>query len=92
MARKKGVKMTEEQKAAMRAKRLANKMGKDSAFHAVAMNLKHLSYVELTNAIALAVRYRKEKLGEEELRLIKEKEELELQLNKLKEQDIEMNL
>ena len=92
MARKKGVKMTEEQKAAMRAKRLANKMGKDSAYHSVVTNLKHLSYSELTNAIALALRYRKEKIGEEELRLIKEKEELELKLKNLKKEDTEVNL
>lgn len=84
--------MSEEQKAAMRAKRLANKLGKDSAFLLVATNLKSLSYVELNNAIALAHRYRKEKLGEEELRLIKEKEELEFQLKKLKDADTEVNL
>ncbi|MDL2266060.1 hypothetical protein LJC57_09970 [Parabacteroides sp. OttesenSCG-928-G07] len=92
MARKKGVKMTEEQKAAMRAKRLANKLGKESAFNQVTSNLRHLSFSELNNIIALALRYRKERIGEEELRLIKEKEELELQLKKLKEADTKVNL
>ncbi len=84
MARKKGVKMTDEQKAAMRARRQANKMGKETAFVKVTDNLKLLSYKELNDAIALALRYRKDKIGEEELRLIKEKEELELRLKELK--------
>lgn len=88
MGRIKGSKMTEEAKAAMRAKREANKLGRESAFNLVASNLKLLSYEELDNSIALALRYRKEKLGEEELRLIKEKEEIELRLQKLKEVDV----
>lgn len=92
MGRVKGSKMTEEAKAAMRAKRQANKLGRESAFNLVATNLKHLSFEELDNAIALALRYKKEKMGEEELRLIKEKEEIELRLNKLKEADQKMNL
>ncbi len=92
MARKKGVKMTDEQKAAMRANRIANRTGKESAFRLVVTNLKHLSYFELNNAIALAHRFRKEKMGTEELRLIKEKEELDLQLKKLKDADTEVNL
>lgn len=84
MARKKGVKMTEEQKAAMRARRTANKLGKENAFVKVTDNLKLLSFRELNDAIALAMRFRKERLGEEELRLIKEKEELELRIKELK--------
>jgi len=92
MGRLKGSKMTEEQKAAMRAKRAANKLGKESAFNLVATNLRHLSFEELENVLALALRQKKEKLGVEELRLIKEKEEIELKLQKLKSLDTEVNL
>lgn len=92
MGRIKGSKMTEEAKAAMRAKREANKLGRESAFNLVATNLKFLSFQELDNAVALAMRYRKEKMGEEELRLIKEKEEIELKLQKLKDVDTKINL
>lgn len=92
MGRVKGSKMTEEAKAAMRAKRRANKLGRESAFNLVATNLKLLDFEELDNAIALALRYKKEKMGEEELRLIKEKEAIELKLNKLKEVDHKINL
>jgi len=87
MGRIKGSKMTDEAKAAMRAKREANKLGRESAFNLVATNLKLLNFEELENSIALALRYKKEKMGEEELRLIKEKEEIELRLQKLKEND-----
>lgn len=92
MGRIKGVKMTEEQKAAMRAKREANKLGKESAFNLVTSNLKHLSFEELEHVVALANRQKKEKLGTEELRLIKEKEEIELKLQKLKGLDKDYNL
>ncbi|MDF9829735.1 hypothetical protein [Parabacteroides sp. PF5-6] len=92
MGRIKGSKMTEEAKAAMRAKREANKLGKESAFNLVATNLKLLSFEDLENTIGLALRYKKEKMGEEELRLIKEKEEIELKLQKLKDTDQKYNL
>jgi len=87
MGRVKGSKMTDEAKAAMRAKREANRLGRESAFNLVATNLKLLNYEELDNSIALALRYKKEKMGEEELRLIKEKEEIEQKLQKLKDSD-----
>lgn len=92
MGRIKGSKMTDEAKAAMRAKRAANKTGKESAFNTVALNLKLLSFEDLENTIGLALRYKKEKMGEEELRLIKEREEIELKLQKLKETDKKYNL
>lgn len=91
MGRIKGSKMTEEAKAAMRAKREANKLGRESAFNLVATNLKLLNFEELENSVALALRYKKEKMGEEELRLIKEKEEIEMRLQKLKETDKKLN-
>lgn len=87
MGRVKGSKMTEEAKAAMRAKRAANKLGKQSAFNLVASNLKLLEFEELENAIALALRYKKDKMGEVELQLIKEKEEIEQKLKRLKEME-----
>lgn len=92
MGRIKGSRMTEEAKAAMRAKREANKLGKESAFNLVATNLKLLTFEDLENTIGLALRYKKEKMGEEELRLIKEKEEIELKLQRLKEADKKFNL
>lgn len=92
MGRQRGSKMSDEAKAAMRAKREANKFGKESAFNSVASNLKFLSFEELENAIGLALRYKKEKMGEEELRLIKEKEEIELKLQRLKEIESKFNM
>lgn len=91
MGRTKGSKMSEEAKAAMRAKRAAKKSGKDSAYGIIASGLKTLSYDELESVLSLALRYKKEKLGEEELRLIKEKEEIELKLEKLKALDLKIN-
>jgi len=81
MARKK---MTEEQKAARRA-------AKENALQFVSSNLKYLSFAELEEVIALSMRYKKEKLGKEELRLIKEKEKIEQQINKLKGMDKQYN-
>lgn len=60
---------------------------KKSALTLVKANLKHLSYDDLNNVIEWALRYRKEKLGSEELRLIKEKEKIDLKLKELKEID-----
>ncbi|OAV75180.1 hypothetical protein Barb7_01222 [Bacteroidales bacterium Barb7] len=85
MGRTKGVKMSEEAKFAMRAKREALKDGRDSGFSVVISSLKQLNFEELDKVIALAARLKKEKLGEEELRLIKEKEDIELRLQRLKE-------
>ncbi|MDR0994715.1 MAG: hypothetical protein LBL81_00305 [Tannerella sp.] len=72
--------MTEEEKAARR-------MAKEQAFEQVSKYLKHLSYQELDEVITLSTRYKKEQLGKEELRLIKEKEQIEQQLEKLKQLD-----
>ncbi|MDR1091585.1 MAG: hypothetical protein LBL79_10960 [Prevotella sp.] len=72
--------MTEEEK-------IAKRLTKEQAFDVVAKHLKHLSFAELEEVIALSLRYKKEKLGKEELRLIKEKEIIEQQLQKLKELD-----
>ncbi|MDR1402356.1 MAG: hypothetical protein LBJ60_01460 [Tannerellaceae bacterium] len=82
MARKK---MTEEEKVAKRAV-------KEQAFDFVPKGLKYLSYSELEEVITLAARLKKEKLGKEELRLIKEKERIEQQLKRLKDIDTSENL
>jgi len=82
MARKK---MTEEEKATKRAV-------KEQAFELVSKGLKYLSYSELDEVIALSMRYKKDRLGKEELRLIKEKERIEQQLMKLKDIDNKENL
>ncbi|GHT29604.1 hypothetical protein AGMMS49574_06820 [Bacteroidia bacterium] len=73
-------KLSEEEKIARRA-------AKKQAYDIVAKHLKHLTFAELEDVIALSYRCKKEKLGKEELRLIKEKEEIEQQLLKLKELD-----
>jgi hypothetical protein len=73
-------KLTEEEKVAKR-------LSKEQALDIVAKHLKHLSFAELEEVVALSLRYKKEKLGKEELRLIKEKEIIEQQLQKLKELD-----
>lgn len=77
MARKK---MTEEEKVAKKAVR-------ENAFKVIASSLKYLSFAELEEVIALAYRAKKEKMGKEELRLIKEKEKIDQQLMKLKDLD-----
>jgi hypothetical protein len=82
MARKK---MTEEEKLAKRAV-------KEQGFDILSKGLKYLSYSELDEVIALAMRLKKEKLGKEELRLIKEKERIEQELKKLKDIDAVENL
>ncbi|MDH6356430.1 hypothetical protein [Parabacteroides sp. PF5-9] len=87
MARVKGQKMTEEQKAIMRAKREAKKQSKDASLKTMISNLNHLSFTDLEELIAYALRMRKEKMGQEELRLIKEREEIEIKIKKLKEMD-----
>lgn len=82
--------MSEEAKFAMRAKREARKEGRegrDSEFSVVISNLKQLNFEELDKVIASAVRLKKEKIGEEELRLTKEKEDIELRLRRLKENE-----
>ncbi len=82
MARRK---MTEEEKAVSR-------LAKTNAFNTISKSLKYLSFSELEEVIALSLRYKKELLGKEELRLIKEKEKIEQQLQKLKKIDSAENL
>ncbi|MDF9828796.1 hypothetical protein [Parabacteroides sp. PF5-6] len=65
--------------------------GKKSSLSVVKSNLKRLTFDELEQVIALAMRYRKDRLGNEELRLLREKEELELKLKDLKTVDKELN-
>jgi aminoglycoside N3'-acetyltransferase len=77
MARRK---LTEEEKAERR-------MSKDQAFDTVSKHLKHLTFAELEEVVSLSLRFKKEKIGQEELRLIKQKEVIEQQLQKLKELD-----
>jgi hypothetical protein len=82
MARKR---MTEEEK-------LAKKAMREQGFDVLSKGLKYLSYPELDEVIAFAMRLKKEKLGKEELRLMKEKEKIELELQRLKEIDAAENL
>ncbi|MDH6358067.1 hypothetical protein [Parabacteroides sp. PF5-9] len=84
MARRKGQTMTEEQKAAMRARRQARKTGKETAYTRTLENLKLLSFDELEGVIAFAHRYKKDQMAKEELKLIKAKEEIDLKLKALK--------
>lgn len=74
-----------------RPKGQTNKVKKETAFKDVKTALKHLSYSELEETIAYALRFKKEKLGVEELRLIKEKEQIEQRLNSLRSLDEKMN-
>ncbi len=82
MARKK---MTEEERVTKRAIR-------ENAFDTLSKGLKYLTFDELEEIIALAQGFKKDKLGKEELRLIKEKERIEQQLQKLKTIDTAENL
>ena len=77
MARKK---LSSEEKAIRKAAR-------ENAFKFMSSNLKYLSFAELDELIALADKAKKDKLGKEELRLIKEKEKIEQQIQKLKRLD-----
>jgi hypothetical protein len=70
-------KMTEEEKGQKRAE-------KRQAYSVVTNHLRYLSYSELEDVISLSQRFMREKLGREELRLIKEKELIEQRLLKLK--------
>jgi hypothetical protein len=81
MARKK---MTEEEKETRKA-------AKEQAYNLVAAGLKYLTFSELDEVIGLAMKHKKERLGKEELRLIKEKEKIEQQIAKLKELDLSYN-
>jgi hypothetical protein len=82
MARKK---MTDDEK-------IAKKAAREQGFDFLSKSLKYLSYSELDEVIALASHLKKDKLGKEELRLIKEKERIEIELKKLKDIDTEENL
>ncbi|GAB6394493.1 MAG: hypothetical protein MdMp024_0805 [Bacteroidales bacterium] len=70
--------MTEAERGQKRAE-------KRQAFSVVTNHLKYLSYPELEDVISLSQRFKREKLGKEELRLIKEKEMIDQRLQKLKE-------
>ncbi|MDR3128769.1 MAG: hypothetical protein LBU03_00725 [Tannerellaceae bacterium] len=87
MGRTKGVKLTEEVKASIRAKREARRLagGKSSVFGGVISSLKHLSFEELDKLIALADLQKLKKADDEKQRLMKEKHEIESQLQKLEE-------
>ncbi|MDH6306913.1 hypothetical protein M2459_003460 [Parabacteroides sp. PF5-5] len=74
-----------------RPKGQTNMVKKETAYKEVKNHLKYLSFSELEDVIAYALRYKKEKLGNEELRLIKEKEEIEQKLQELKTLDNKMN-
>ena len=54
MSRKKGVTLTEDQKALMRERRRTNRLDTSSPFLLVMESLKHLSYWELIDFIDLA--------------------------------------
>jgi len=74
-----------------RTSKKTKREGKKAPFSIVRSNLKRLTFDELEQVIALAMRYRKDRLGNEELRLLKEKEELELRLKGLKDVDKKLN-
>jgi len=83
MGRIKGVKMTEEAKMAMRVKREANRLGKESAFVTVWDNLVFLNYVQLEAVMVEAGRLINEKREKELQQLIKMKENIESKLKEL---------
>jgi hypothetical protein len=87
MGRTKGIKLSEEAKVAMRAKREARKVadGKNSAFMGVLSSLKHLSFEELDKLITLIDAQKLKKADDEKQRLLKEKHDIETQLQKLQE-------
>ncbi len=72
-------------------KKTSKRATKPTSLKLVKTNLKHLSYDELEEVAGLLIRYRKEKLGNEELRLIKEKEMVEQKLKSLKKLDMKVN-
>jgi len=80
MARLKGSRMTEEAKAVMRAKRQANKMGRESAFVTVWDNLKFLNYKQLEDVDREISRIMIGKVEEEKKELLKEKKRIEAKL------------
>ncbi|MDH6343951.1 hypothetical protein M2480_002690 [Parabacteroides sp. PFB2-12] len=75
----------------MTPKRTYKATAKQEPIRLVKRYLKHLSFDELETVIGWAERYRKEKLGNEELQLIKQKEQLELKLRELKGIDEKIN-
>lgn len=72
-------------------KKRTRKVEQKSPYRIVKLNLKRLSYTELEQILELAMRYRKEKMGNEELRLMREKEELEMKIKDLKALDKKLN-
>lgn len=83
MGRIKGVKMTEEAKQAMRAKRAANRLGKENAFVTVWENLKNLSFTELNSLNTEVCRLIEEKREEERQKLLRMKEEIEQKIQNI---------
>lgn len=87
MARIKGVKMTEEAKIAMKAKREANRLGKESAFVVIWDNLKFLNYVQLETIAKEINRLIDEKKEDEILKLINMKDIIENKIKALSENE-----
>ena len=81
----------EIKKTTNRAKRTVKRQTKKNSTQSVINGMKGLTFSELDTVIAQALRFRKEKMGNEELRLIKEREEIEMQIKKLKEMDETLN-
>lgn len=88
MARRK---MTEAEKMTARARREEEKKEAQNAFKNIKKQLKRLEFSELDHVIELASYYKKERLGEEELRLINKKEKIEQELKNLKAYDEMVN-
>ncbi len=74
-----------------RPKGRPNKVKSGTAFKEIKANLKYLSFAELEKIIGYANRYKKEKLGVEEMRLIKQREQIEQKIQELKDMDPEIN-
>lgn len=70
----------------------ASKNKTKSSLSIVKSHLRGLSYSELEDVIAWAERFRNEKVGVEELRLLKEKEKVEQKLKNLKDMDYTQNM
>lgn len=71
----------------MKSKKTSQRTRKQDPSKVVRRYMKHLTFDELEQVIAWAERYRKEKLGAEELQLIREKEKLEQKIKELKDMD-----
>lgn len=85
MGRIKGIKMTEEAKTVMRARRRANKEGKDNALSTITDNIRHLTFEETETVLTLLNQHRLKIRDDEEQKLLKMKEEIEGRLEMLKQ-------